>query len=194
MKIRNKTKYNTADLKKIFLASARKVRTGKYIRKKLIVDVVNYQRRASKATYSGGWALINIGTFEYDKKNIWKKNRRVLNVREIAWVACHEFLHSKGLSHRRINARYPYFGHWSDFNADEDRMAWADKFELRLKEVKIKPKKDLQMVRYQKVVAKVKEYTTKAKRVQNILSKYKAKQRRYEKVLVLAGKISQPKK
>lgn len=205
MKIKNYTKYNTADLKKLFLACCREVRTGRVIRKRLVVEVVEKARANSRANYWGTWVQINIGktigyedkTYTrptYDGKNTYTETirkgiRGTMSIREIAWIACHEFLHSKGLHHRRITARHRYFSHWAEFTKDKNRMAWADQYQLRKKEVKPKPQTDWQLIRYERVKARVKEYISKVKRCQNLLKKYLQKQRRYEKVLTAAGKI-----
>lgn len=188
MKIKNNTKYNTTDLKRLFLACCRQVRTGKDIRRKLRVEVIDHKRRLSRASYWGDWALMNLGDYmngeERDTKGWW---------RAIAWVACHEFLHSKGMSHRKMSFRYPYYHSWLQLRENPEKMAWADDYPVRLKEIKIKPKIDIQVVRYEKVLSKVKEWESKVKRGQNILKRYTAKKRYYEKALTAAGKIPNKK-
>lgn len=179
MKIVNSTDYRTADLKKLFLAACREVRTGSRIRKRLQVVVVKHNRLKSKANYWGSWAKIVI--------HDWMLKEPQYLSRIIAWVACHEFLHSKGIHHRRMGARYAFFYRGWDYK--NEKMAWADNYPLRLKETKPKEKPDLQMRRYEKTLGKVKEYTQKVKRYQNLLKKYQASQRRYEKVLMAAAKL-----
>lgn len=184
MRIKNETKYNTADLKRLFLACCKQVRTGKKIRGNLNVRVIDHKRRLSRANYWGTWALINLGGYMNNKergtRDWW---------RAVAWIACHEFLHSRGVSHRKMSSRYSYFYYWSQIDKNPEKMAWADDYPVRLKETKVKPKVDIQIVRYDKVLARIKEWQIKVKRGQNILKKYTAKKRYYEKVLIAAGKL-----
>jgi hypothetical protein len=185
MKIENETQCQTRDIKKLLLQCCRVAKTGRDIRRRLTVYVVDNDKNISRANYSGTWAKINIGHY-------WKEKRITDPItwkREVAWVAVHEFLHSRGISHRKMTFRYPYYNDWGLLRKDPEQMAWVDNYQLRLKEVKPIIEKDTQMISYQRVLAKVEEYKSKVKRVNNKLRDYLKKQRRYERVLVAAGKI-----
>ena len=66
---------------------------------------------------------------------------------------------------------------------------WALEYPIIAKEVKLKPKKDLQLKRYENVLKTLKMKMSKLKRLQNQIKKWNQKKRYYEMALVVSGKI-----
>ena len=105
-------------------------------------------------------------------------------MREIAWVTAHEIGHLVGLRHKRT----PFLLMSRHYNkeqvAKDPRFAFADDPKLRLskKEVRVKPLVDLQAQRAEHARRKVKELTTKIKRLETARKKWQSQVRRYTKL------------
>jgi len=194
MEIINKTNWRTSDLKKIItraFAEDDKVE-GKYLyRKYLVIKIFNAtpwqkhflehfkkkgipvprERRAyTGRAFLGGYRMImKLPSNEIDKRMLVK-------------IFVHELTHIRGYRHSKM-------GYWL---TDKEAGSWMDddiNYPVRQKEIKLKPKVDLQVKRYEHALAAVKDKKSKLKRLQNQIKKWTQKTRYYEHVLAANGKI-----
>jgi len=196
----------------------RRMRNKKRLWTSLRVEIVYKKSLTSwtsgSAYYNRNWVhleiprppekMIMIGkrryNWDYIKKE-WKEGMTIQEVKEqrkevlkelpeaIARTFVHELYHCYGYGHEEMKSKRKKIKVENTYN-----YSWLSKYPVQMKVAKpkkLKPKKDLQLIRYEKVLGKVKEYTSKIKRYQNILRKYKAKKKYYEKILMAAGKIRQ---
>jgi hypothetical protein len=180
MKINNKTNWNEKDLRKIFskAMSLNDKIEGRYPRKsQLLVEVV-YAKRT--------WAKIDnqFSGYAYRNGNYMKLKvpRKQFDQRLLARVFIHELYHCRGFSHDQMGEVYLNIK-----NLEEDN--WALEYPVRKILPKKKPKEDLQIKRYEHVLAMLKDKQLKLKRLQKQVKKWNAKKKYYEKTLVAAGKI-----
>lgn len=180
MKIINHTKWNTSDLRNLFARCIWEVKKiegrGKNIGIKIELKNNNaWDERINGRAYIGWYKMmIKIGV-KVDLTDIKRQ-------KELALLFIHEYYHNLGC---RSQDGKNYENDWTE----RYDVSFVKDYQIRLAEVKAKVKVDLQMERYQKVLRYVKIYQSKAKRVQNLLKKWRQKKRRYEKILVAAGKI-----
>jgi len=180
MQIINHTKWNTSDLRNLFSECIWQVKKiegrGKNIGIKIEVKNNNvWEETMNGRAYVGYYKMmIKIGT-KIDLTKIEKQ-------KELAFLFIHEYYHNLGFRSQ------DYKNYTKDWTQRYD-VSFVKNYPIRLAETKIELKRDIQMERYQKVLGYVKEYQSKVKRVQNLLKKWKQKQRRYERVLTAAGKI-----
>lgn len=202
MKVINETNWQTSDLKKIFIGCC-KTKLDSW--KNLKVEVTYSRSRwiHGKARYGGG--LYGRGKVEIflprkpiNKEYIdarWTEPRpyAYLNFKRVlAWVFIHELCHVVGRRHREMANSYYY--EWRFYAHNPGRMSWVDSLLLREKEIKVKPKVDLQLKRYDHVLATLKDKKSKLKRLQNQIKKWDQKRKYYESVLVANGKIKEEEK
>jgi len=178
MKIINHTKWNTSDFRKLFARCILEVRKveGKGMNKGIIIEI-GYTRfyNIKGRAYLGWYKMrIRVGRDIDLGEEKWKK--------DLALSFIHEYYHNLGFRSQ------DYRNYENDWTQRYD-VSFVKDYPIRIAKVKPKPQRDLQMERYQKVLRYVKLYQSKAKRVRNLLKKWKQKQRRYEKILVAAGKI-----
>jgi len=88
---------------------------------------------------------------------------------EFSHVLQHELDHNRGLRHSEMVACRTI-----DCN-------WAKAFEVKRKQDKPKPVRDLKKERHEHALKKVKEFETKKRRTETLLKKWKRKVRYYEK-------------
>ena len=190
MQITNTTKWNTNDLRKLFGRCVQEVRKveGRGENKGIIVKVRNCNSWGGKGT--GGRAFlgyykmsISIGTKTCDGEKEMSLKDRI----RLAQVFTHEYYHNLGYKSQDFRN---YRNDWTK-KMDYD---WVKNYQIGLEPEKEIVKKDIQMERYMKVMAKVGFYQTRLKRNQNLLKKYRVKQRYYERTLVAAGKIPKVEK
>lgn len=193
MRIDNYTNYDTRWLKKIFSKAKNQVEKiegklkdklwDRYIR--LEVKVI-YRKGQRYGSWVGGNASYNSGRMTIKMP---KERPEIIEGLpfELAKTYIHEFYHNLGWHHDRMGR----FGWGKTQTRIENRfnVDWVKDYPVKMKEAKPKPQRDLQMGRYEKVLRYVKIYQGKVKRVQNLLKKWKQKQRRYEKILIAAGKV-----
>ena len=200
MKVTNETSWQTSDLKKIFIECC-KTKLDSW--KNLKVEVTYSRSRwiHGRASYGGGLydnggrIKIFLPRNPVDKEFIdtrWKwtepKPYAYLNFkRMLAWVFMHELFHTLSKRHREMRGNYYY--KWKSYVHDPEKMSWADNLLLRQKEVKTKPKPNLQMIRYEHVLETLKTKKSQLKRLQNQIKKWNDKRKYYESVLVASGKI-----
>jgi len=181
MRIKNTTKWDTSDLRKLFSRCIKEVKKieGRGKNKGIKVYVKNDNRDVFDIC-GRGWLgyyemSIKVG-IEIDLMNLDNRKR-------LAHIFTHEYFHNLGYRQQDYNN---YKGDWTA------RMNYDFVKDCQIKEavIKTKPKRDLRMERYQTALAYVKTYETKVKRTKNLLKKWKQKQRYYERVLTAAGKIN----
>jgi len=178
MKIENETNWDTLSLKKFstyLLRWSEKGPEGKlpdWQRKNLTIQVIHSKR----TTYSG-YAL-------YD--STWMKlflPKEEINVERLARLFLHELDHIRGYRHNQMPK-------WYDMDIPRDIHLWT----ISSKQIIEKPKKDIQLVRYERVKQLVDEKKAKLARLQKQLKKWTQKQKYYERVLAAAGKLPKEEK
>jgi len=180
MKIINHTKWNTSDLRNLFAQCIWEIKKVEGRGKNIGIKIELKNNNVWKDNINGrayvGWykMMIKIG-IDIDLTDIEKQ-------KELAQIFIHEYYHNLGMRSQ------DYRGYKNDWTKRYD-VSFVKDYQIRLAEVKTKPKRDIQMERYQKVLGYIKEYQSKVKRTQNLLRKWKQKQRRYERVLIASGKI-----
>ncbi|GAI43134.1 unnamed protein product, partial [marine sediment metagenome] len=170
MKVINTTEYQTKDLKKIFIECCKtKLDSWKNLRVE-----VNYSKSrwiTGEAPYGRRKVEIFLPRNPIDKEYIeakWTIPRpyAYLNFKRVlAWVFIHELHHVLDRHHRGMIGNY--YNHWRFYANNPEKMNWIDDLPLRKKEIKIKPKEDLQLKRYEHVLAMLKDKKSKLKRLQN---------------------------
>jgi len=191
MKITNKTNWDTLDLKKVLtraLDEDDKVE-GKYKYRSYLEVTISYSKgypswvikhyqkqnkelpireRYSGSAWVGG---TNMGL---------RVPREKFNVGHFVEVFIHEMSHIRGIrSHRAIGT------------VEDEELRWTKDYPVRQKEIKVKPKPDLQMRRYEHVLEMLKAKKSQLKRLQNQIKKWNQKRKYYESVLVASGKIKE---
>ena len=194
MKVINSTEYQTKDLKKIFIECCKiKLDSWKYL--KIEVSYTKSRWITGSVPYYGGNKVeIFLPRNPIDKEYIeakWTEPRpyAYLNFRRVlAWVFIHELFHTLGRHHRGMIGNY--YNKWkSGYLSDPEKMSWVNDLPLRKKEIKTKPKEDLQLKRYERILAMLKDKKSKLKRLQNQIKKWTQKKRYYEHVLIASGEI-----
>lgn len=181
MKIDNSTKWETSDLRKLFARCIQEVKKveGRGQNARLIVHVRNSRRRDAVIHgrgYIGRYEMIVLIGAAIDLETEVAARQR------LARVFIHEFYHNLG--YRSQDHRH-YRNDWTK-GWDVD---FVESYSIRKAQPRPKPKRDIQMERYEKVVKKVAEYEAKLKRTKNLLKKWKQKEKYYTRVLTAAGKI-----
>ena len=173
MKIFNKTNYRTDDIRRIFKECVK----HEGISFSGYVEAFNRKRNGivlGKCNIYRERIQLFLKPIEQDKK-------------QLANTIHHELMHLKpGLGSNKAHKDMLDGRTISNVYGVEK---WIDKYDLRLKEIKIKPKRDLQMERYDKVKKHIDTKTKQVKRLNNQLHKWKQKLHYYEKALVAAGKL-----
>jgi len=205
IKIDNKTDYDTVWLRKIFNRSKkmaeRRLRKHHLPIERLRADVVYGQ---SLTNWTGGYAYYHSN---YMKLKLMRPPEKMIirnwycptlkedrvkamkgMAKSVAEVFIHELYHCYGYKHEDKEMFLPRKKIWIEYTYNYD---WTEKYPVQFKTEKpkpVKPKIDIQVVRYQRVLELLKEKHNKLKRIQNQIKKYMNKKRYYEKVLVAKGK------
>jgi len=189
MKITNKTNWDTLDLKKVLtraLDEDDKVE-GKYKHRSYLEITISYSK---------GYPSWVVKHYQKQNKELpvrerysgsaWVGGTRMtlrvprekFNVEHFVEVFTHEMSHIRGIrSHRAIGI------------VEDGDLEWTSDYAVRQKEIKIKPKPDLQMKRYERVLEMLKSKKSQLKRLQNQIRKWNQKRKYYENVLVASGKM-----
>lgn len=190
MKIINKSQYDTKGLKRLFIAACKfhygnEPRKWKYT-KIYVKDAIS--GGGGQATIGGNWIELRLRKPEingFGELAISDSRKRCM-----AWLFIHEKIHNDGISG---HWNYPkYFKSWTDVNDDYERLNFADIIKVGItpiKEKTVKPKRDLQLRRYDKAMKLVSKYEKIVRQKSVLLKKWKQKQRYYERTLVAAGKL-----
>lgn len=200
MKVTNSTKYLTKDLKRIFIECC-KLKLDSW--KNLKVEVTYNKSRwiTGLAQFggglhdSGGKIQIFLPRNFVDKEFIDTRYRftepkpyAYLNFKQcLAWVFLHELFHTLNKRHHKMTGGY--YAHYRDYASNPEKMSWVNNFPLRQREVQIKPKMNLQVKRYEHVLAALKDKKSKLKRLQNQIRKWTQKKLYYEHALTANKKI-----
>lgn len=166
MRVTNKTDYSTLDLKKLFTRCMDEEEIEGGQRDALWIEVV-YSRRS----YTG-YAYIK-GT--YTRLRI---PREGLNPRRLAWLACHELAHIRGVrGHRKMGRQYGW-------KADMEAFAWADAFTVSKSEPRsAAPAKDLIAARAEHAMKMLERALTRLRRAETLAAKWRRKATYYQHVL-----------
>jgi len=179
MKITNETHWRTDQLKKIIqrVAKVELADCPAYQKRALRIEIV-YTRPAdwvSDKTYSTGRASVG-GT--------WVKlriPREKIDHTDFAYVVGHEFGHTRGLRHDRMNGRRAYD---RSVAGNREMYSWAEEYPIDRKPVKEKPSLDvIQAIRASRTELAIGRWQVKLKRAQTALKKLNKRARYYEKVL-----------
>lgn len=183
MKIKNSTKWDTQDLRSLILAGMKQfLQTDDWKYREMLVII----RKGSRPG-AHGRAIIGGARIKIYLPDEFEPIR-------LAWLIGHELNHTIGLGHAEMKGSF--FAHWkaSEELMTSDLMQWALPYlNIKRKEVVVKEKKDLQIIRYERAQGVLEEKLKKFKRLQTQIKKWTTKVRYYEKVLVAAGKIDNSK-
>lgn len=179
MKIENSTKWETADLRKLFrrcVSEVDKIEKPSWrFKNRCERFTLKFENRSTnwrknriggRAIVNGFWILITIGT-DIDFKDIEKKKR-------LAQLIIHEYYHTLGY---KSQDRKNYKHDWTE----KFEIGFVADYEIRKAQPKPKKTRNLQSERYQKALTYVRSYETKLKRTKTLLKKWKRKQRYYER-------------
>lgn len=193
MKITNKTNWDTLGLKKVLIKALDeddKVE-GRYKYRSCLEVTISYSKGYP------GWVISHykrkgkeLPPREVYSGSAWVGGTRMIlrvprekfTVRRFVRVFIHEMSHIRGIrSHRAIGV------------VEDEDLGWTKDYFVRQKEIKVKPKPDLQMRRYEHVLETLKVKKSQLKRLQNQIKKWNQKRKYYESVLVASGKIEKEK-
>lgn len=204
MKIVNKTRYRSDDLKRIFQEAAKhsphRLEGGT---KELLVEVVYarniynhirgyaylgkvYAREHNHYGYficmklpwtESGYATDANGIDKWRGKSFaWTSAR----LRDLAYTFVHELIHCTGRHHKDMRTGYFQGGYagepWND--SERERLSWADSFQVRRQEPKVKPKATLAekcIKKLQHASGMLKKHERELKRKQGLVKKWKQK-------------------
>lgn len=182
MKLVNTTPYDSKDLKDFIYVCGKKLRGGRKITKELLV--------ITKARYSGngisglGW-LQKVWVRKHGHQGYLIKLKIPVNLgqmpvekfkRDLAHVVIHELMHCQGSNHWKIHKLEKKYGYtWG-----AETLSFADNLPLGLKTQTSKPQRDIRSERYVQAKKKVVEMTSKVKRYENLLKKWRKKVKYYE--------------
>lgn len=160
VRIKNKTNYNTLEIRKYFNIVADLVG----VEKKGYVVYVERVKTSRQRVRGRAWlhqSLIKI-YLDKDKQDI----------PSLMGIIEHELLHNLGNTHDCMYSG----GHLSTFK-------WKSYEGFIAEEVKEKKPIDLRQMRYERILMRLSSYTAKLKRVENLVKKYKSKKKYYDKIL-----------
>jgi len=182
LKVINKTDWNTRDLRKLILAAMKEVIDKDDWRyKKMEVTIEKSKNRLH------GYAYLNSNCMRLKLSEGFEPIK-------LAWLIVHEFFHILGHHHKDMRGHFFQVHQTIETLMSDPCMKWAwPLLNIRKKEVKVKPKKDLQLDRYLKLKSRLEDKQKKMKRLSNQIKKLMPKVKRYENILTAAGKIKEEK-
>lgn len=187
MKITNRTKWRTEDLRAIARGVLERECTPKE-RKKIHLTFVEATRGVSSRgalgrCYLNSWhpTIVMPKTTSRVVRGTgnWKRGNHDPVV--LAFVIGHELAHARGKRHDQMRgSRHDWYGSWSD------HYSWAESLPLRPAEPKARPRKgdEEKLVHAAKMLSKA---VTRVKRARTIEKKWQTKVRYYEKKMAAAG-------
>ena len=185
MKIINKTSWDAKSIKKLLTVALRRnekiegrLTQRNYLEVEIVYSRIKHWLPDPNKSFSG-YAYIG---GKYMRLRIPKK---IVDPRMLARIFDHELYHIRGFRHRQMQGVGGRFLNTNNLEVDK----WALEYPIIAKEVKLKPKKDLQLKRYENVLKTLKMKMSKLKRLQNQIKKWNQKKRCYEMALVVSGKI-----
>jgi len=186
MLITNTTKWDTNDLRKLFGRCINDVRKyeGEGRNRGIKISVKNdkVQKMSMRGNAWVGYygMMLKIGI---DIDMGFNREMSIEHRRELAHLFTHEYYHNLGYKGQ------DYRNYKADWTAKFDYDFVKD-YKIGKEEIRIQPKKDIQMERYQKTLKYVKEYDIKMRRIKNLFKKWKQKEKYYERILTASGKIN----
>ena len=174
MKLLNKSRWKTLDLKKLFTEVIRRNSKveGKLDQwKKIEIEIISSRNRcySGHAMYNGAYIRLRFPTENIDPVFV-------------AWLFEHELYHIRGYHHNQLDKATMGRG-------SMDEWAWAKEYSIEATLPKSKPKEDIQLKRYNRILAVIQTKAKTLKRLQNQIKKWTLKKRYYEKTLVASGKL-----
>lgn len=168
MQVINKTKYRTDDLHKFFRAGFKAEGED---HKEYIIEVNH-----AKGEWVHGYAYYNSYnmTLHLPKDHVGPKN--------LAQVFVHELGHCLSLHHKDM------------MDVWEIEVPWIEGLAICKKEVKPKPKKDIQAKRYEHALLMLNRHVDKLAREKRLAKKWEQKVRYYEKAFEKRQKAASPNK
>jgi hypothetical protein len=160
VRIKNKTNYNTLEIRKYFNIVADLVG----VEKKGYLVYVERVKTKRQRVLGRGWinqSCIRL-YLQKDKQDITS----------LMAVIEHELLHNLGNRHDVMKC-----SHWIDVKK------WESYSGFITEEVKEKKPIDLRQMRYERILMRLSSYTAKLKRVENLVKKYESKKKYYDKIL-----------
>jgi len=174
MKIQNNTHWRTDHLRAIIQRVVKdELSPAKRARLRVTIDYTGRNHG-----YSTGCAVLGGSRMTLRLA----KQREYVNKTDFARVVAHEAAHLRGLEHRRMPLVY-HAPHHARTEEQARVFAWAEEMPLEVKPARQKKVVDVQALRYERTLAAVKRWTTKAKRAATELRKLKTRQRYYERAL-----------
>lgn len=187
MKLINKTNWDTKDLKKIINLVFNKVAPER--KKHTSITISTSKNYHGRASIGGYWIemrvppttitnLTSVAMEDGTTKIIREQLPREFNVKGFGQILEHEIRHNLGLRNHRDMVDW--------WKLDVSHL---DGLDMNPKKSKPKQQRNLVAERYQKAEKKVKELTTKAKRTQTILKKWKKKVKYYQNKIAQKEKV-----
>jgi len=158
MKLINKTKYKNLDLSKIIRTALRennKIEGPARVKHLRIEIVPNRNNGVSGYAYLGG---------TYMRLRVHPTNE---SPSDLAWLFIHELYHIRGYKHEQMGSVNHY--------RHEDWKHYNDNFSLSTKVVNVKPKPDLQIKRYERVMKLYEDKTKQLDKLRKQLKKLTVK-------------------
>lgn len=183
MKIKNATHWDTLQLRAVFTRVANEMRkTEGKLKWPLTVRVV--YKGVARSDYITGRAYLRSG---WMKLCVPHPDRHPMPVRRLAFTFMHELLHCYGIDHQRMTASQ------MEMQGDGDEFAYVDDLKVERKAAKPKlnkPKNDIQITRYSRIMASLQANEAKAKRLAVAHRKLTIKRRYYERALSADGRLA----
>jgi len=213
MKLKNETHYDTKDLKKLFYRCIREYNKESPSEKKtdLIITIkhskdkfANLEKRAQKETHIKVWLEQNKDWYENTYKGGLYKGRYSgkasiqgnymllcipkdnLDSEKLARLFIHEYEHNLGYHHNQTSGGQRGIWNTTAFS----NFAWANTYIIRKTEPIIKPKPNIQLVKFERARRRLEVVIHKLKRDQALVKKWTKKVKYYEKLLTAAGKFN----
>lgn len=182
MKVINHSKYSSIQLRSVICAAHRSLsRTQGKMPRWNYTEIEIKRRRTDLTHRTSGHATVG------GRHAVLILPAPRCTVAALYALAWHEIQHLYGYHHANMGIYYPLESEIKEMTSGMPEY---------LEEIAPppKPKQNLQLLRYQTTLDRVKAWETKLKRAQHALKKLKERQRYYETTLTAAGKLPQKKK
>lgn len=181
----NKTVWQTRDLKRVFHAVLREnIKHEGPLKHHLRVTIVHSRRARWHWGYSG-CAYLNSGTMRLRLPMPKYGIDAQIDVLKLAFIFEHELAHCRGYGHDKMLG----LNSWKQATAD--RYPYVVGMTVAAKPAPAaKPKTDVQVVRYRRVMTRLDDNRRVAKRLAKAIKKLEARRRYYEKALAADGRLA----
>ena len=168
MKVDNKTNWDTACLKKIFIVCMREIRkTDKKVIQNVYVRNHKGQHWVGGHTYYG-WSSLTM---------LLPNTERGTTSRKVADTFIHEVGHCLNVRHNKKNDTIEHL--YKEFL---DKEFTDEKYPMIIKTIKSKEKVDIQVVRFERAKSNLDKAKTRLQRAKTIFNKWLGKTKRYEMI------------